>query len=1001
MQTAVLMAVLLALVPVDTPAAQVCTTQTVGNREFLGISGSSDTNIIGVGKKGIIYRYDGAAWNLMASPDDEDLNDVEVVDNSTAFAVGKKGETLQLVAGNWISHTGFTKDDLFGVWADSATAAWVVGEKGALFYFDGSTWTDQGTAAGTGKERLVDAWGDSNFFFALDTDGTLYRYDRNTGTWATPDASCDFGKGFEDLWGDGSGDIYLVKKKDIYQYDGASCTLVASASKDLRGVSGFGSQVVAAGKDGIVVQFDGVTWQEDTRSDEEIKDVWVSASGNAYFAGKNAQITSCVDDSVVFTINHDNYGIHCLAETMTVTIEDAQANPVNNYDEPVTLDTQTGNGTWVLISGGGTFTDPIPDDGLASYDWPLGESSAVFALSYASGTPILDIDVYQTSDPAVRDNDAEGNIEFSASGFTLTATALSNPPPGVIAPFGTTQIAGTDFNIFLAAYGQTANDPACGIIESYNGAQNLKFWFDRADPATGTIVPTIDGSAIGTVEGSASNQAVVFANGQAAVTAKYKDAGSIQVLVKDDSGNHPDLPTGIRGATANFVVKPAYFGLSGIEDALGNPNPAAADASGPVFVAAGAPFSVTVTAYDAEADVTPNFGRESAPETVLLTSSLAAPVGGNDPGISPALGFGSFSGGSATGTGFTWPEVGIITLQPSIGDGDYLGGGNVTGLASGNVGRFIPDHFTTALNAPAFDTQCAAGAFSYIGQPFGYDVSPLITVTARAANGGITQNYTSSFFKITNLSLLNRQYTSAVGTLDLTGLPPASSDPVVTDSGGGSSTLLFDSGTGIAFLRSAPEAAFDADISLSIEIFDTDGVTTPGSPVEFSSIDFDTGASMRYGRVRINNAIGSELVDLAVPMRSEYFVDAATGFIVNTDDSCTTNVTQTLSNFTDSLTAGDTCVLDNGNPGDSGAGCAAAGPAGKRYREPPLGGDFNLYLLAPGNGNQGSVDVNADVPAWLEFDWNTSIPGLEDPTGTATFGIYDGNSKRIYTREIY
>ena len=86
-------------------AGQVCTNQTVGNRLFRGISGVSDTDIIGVGNRGTIYRYDGAAWNLMANPGNEHLNDVEVVDGTTAFAVGRNGETLQLVAGNWVSWT--------------------------------------------------------------------------------------------------------------------------------------------------------------------------------------------------------------------------------------------------------------------------------------------------------------------------------------------------------------------------------------------------------------------------------------------------------------------------------------------------------------------------------------------------------------------------------------------------------------------------------------------------------------------------------------------------------------------------------------------------------------------------------------------------------------------------------------------------------------------------------------------------------------------------------
>ncbi|MGB5576673.1 MAG: DUF6701 domain-containing protein, partial [Woeseiaceae bacterium] len=590
------LAILMRLLPVlclsvEAMAAPVCTTQTVGSQEFRGISGNSDTNIIGVGKKGVIYRYDGAAWNAMPNPGGEDLNDVEVVDNATAFAVGKKGETLQLVAGSWVSRTGFTNQDLFGVWAASATAAWVVGAKGTLFFYNGANWTSQKAAAGTGNEMLTDAWGNSSYFYALGDDGTLYRFDRGAGTWSSPDTLCATGNGFEDLWGDSAGNIYLVKRKEVYRHNGTSCSVVANASENLSGVSGAGNEVYAVGKKGVVLQFDGVSWQETVAASSDINDVWVSGTGNAYYAGKKAEITSCIESTPVFVVNHDNFGINCLAETITVRVEDTSANPLTTYQEQVTLDTQTGSGSWLLVTGSGTLIDATANDGLATYDWPLGESSAVFSLSYPEGPLSVDVDVYQTSDPAIRDNDAEGNIEFSASGFTLTAAPLSNPPPGLIVPFNATQVAGTDFGVYLAAFGQTANDPVCGIIESYAGPQNLKFWFDRVNPMGGTIAATIDGNAIGLAEATAGNQLVTFTNGQAAVTGKYKDAGSIQVFAKDDNLAHPDLPTGIRGATAAFVVKPANFSLTNIEDSAGNPNPAAADASGAVFVAAGDPFS--------------------------------------------------------------------------------------------------------------------------------------------------------------------------------------------------------------------------------------------------------------------------------------------------------------------------------------------------------------------------------------------------------------------------
>jgi MSHA biogenesis protein MshQ len=68
---------------------------------------------------------------------------------------------------------------------------------------------------------------------------------------------------------------------------------------------------------------------------------------------------------------------------------------------------------------------------------------------------------------------------------------------------------------------------------------------------------------------------------------------------------------------------------------------------------------------------------------------------------------------------------------------------------------------------------------------------------------------------------------------------------------------------------------------------------------------------------------------------------------------------------------------------------------------PPAAGNFNLVLRAPGAGNGGALTVTGDVPAWLRYDWSTATPGLENPTGIATFGIYQGNPRRIYQRERF
>ena len=153
--------------------------------------------------------------------------------------------------------------------------------------------------------------------------------------------------------------------------------------------------------------------------------------------------------------------------------------------------------------------------------------------------------------------------------------------------------------------------------------------------------------------------------------------------------------------------------------------------------------------------------------------------------------------------------------------------------------------------------------------------------------------------------------------------------------------------------------------------------------------------------MRVGTAVGSELVDLPVPMRAEYYASAATGFVGNGADTCATNVSLAFPAYTESLNpARPACSI-----WDAPAQVAwVARPRRRRplrYGAPPLAGDFNLRLAAPGAGNQGSVLVRATVPPWLRFDWNTGAAGDENPTGQATFGIFGGERRVIYTREIY
>lgn len=290
-------------------AAITCTTTSIpGADEFKAISGNSNTNVIALGKNGDIYQYNGSSWTQMTSPTGKDLDDIHMLPDGTAYAVGKKnggnGTVIYYNGSTWsdIGTAGIPNKDLKGVFAYSAFEAYAVGKKDTLVIWDGTTWTDVSNAAGVPNNYdLEKVWGDNTHVYVLGKDGALYIYDRDLRTWSS-DAGCSgTGYDFKDLWMDAAGDIYLTAKNGdsyVYKYNGTSCSLQFTASEDLEGIHGslVTGEIKAVGKTGTVVTFNGTTWSETTPVTEDLKDVWMSDTGNAYYSGKNGEVTTCEED---------------------------------------------------------------------------------------------------------------------------------------------------------------------------------------------------------------------------------------------------------------------------------------------------------------------------------------------------------------------------------------------------------------------------------------------------------------------------------------------------------------------------------------------------------------------------------------------------------------------------------------------------------------------------------------------------------------------------------
>jgi len=191
-----------------------------------------------------------------------------------------------------------------------------------------------------------------------------------------------------------------------------------------------------------------------------------------------------------------------------------------------------------------------------------------------------------------------------------------------------------------------------------------------------------------------------------------------------------------------------------------------------------------------------------------------------------------------------------------------------------------------------------------------------------------------------------------------------------------------------------------APATISLRAIDSDGASSSGH--------IEPTVDIRSGRLNIENAFGSELDDLAVPTSVQYF--DGNGYVTNTLDSNCTAISLSLSDpdATDSLTAGNggslgqTCIRDD--DAESGASnCSDAitlpGPPTEQFAEPPVAGDFNTWLMAPGASNTGNMDINGTAPLWLQYDWNGG--GLTDPSGRASFGLFRGDDRIIYWREQF
>lgn len=232
---------------------------------FNAIWGNSETDVFAVGSydawpngyKGCVYHYDGVAWSEITIGLPE-LRSVWGTSSTDIYVGGYNGTLMHFDGSNWVAISGFT-DDFFGIWGFSGNDVFACGYWGDVLHFDGAGWSEIAHLM-----PLYALWGASGSdLFGAGTDGTssygfIHHYDGNVWTRTNVTADNTQLRQLKDIWGVSSSDVYTVGYNGyIYHYDGSGWSkMISNTYEDLLGVwATQNGEVFAVGEHGIILRY--------------------------------------------------------------------------------------------------------------------------------------------------------------------------------------------------------------------------------------------------------------------------------------------------------------------------------------------------------------------------------------------------------------------------------------------------------------------------------------------------------------------------------------------------------------------------------------------------------------------------------------------------------------------------------------------------------------------------------------------------------------------------
>jgi hypothetical protein len=695
-----------------------------------------------------------------------------------------------------------------------------------------------------------------------------------------------------------------------------------------------------------------------------------------------------------FQIEHDGTGLTCSAEILTLkACTDATCSTLYTEDIDVELSINDIPDKIVTVSGGTTIID----------------------FSYTNAdTATLSLD--QTFECENGDSDS-CDLAFADAGFRFLYGATEATSIGH-------QISGNNFAEILKLQAvENVNGVCTGLFAGQvdvqlsqqnitpSGIAELSF---KLNSTSGTSIakhPTFTPNI--TLDFDVDSKANI-------PMPVYLDAGQIRLhAIYNVAG------VSLEGNSTDFWVSPAKLIVTATS---GGSHISGDSDSSAIKHKAGQAFDFTVTAYNSLGTGPGNITANYVPNDIQLLLARTGPTAG---GVNGGFNYGSgslisslmptyqsvsltaFNSGISATNSASYSEVGLLNLD--LQDKNYGFSGNTILADTINIGRFTPDYFEQkVVEHGSLDAVCYQNdTFAYTGQVLVSDaekgaifylIKPVVELTAKNVQGVTVQNYTETGYNklIASANFIIKPTTDSsilgndshllpltanifAGTLSNIGL--ATNDP----------SFDLPLGAGILHYELADDDNFFYPRNENSEVFaqdnDIDFLIDHANFVDSDSINISypeditstTSINIRFGRVLLNNTFGPETDDFRQHLSAQY-LNANNNYVVNKQDSCTKydagNTTLTSGTLNKNLTAVNAVIgqLEEGKT-------------------------RMIILTAPGAGNQGTIHVQYDAYPWLEYNWGWN--GIdekilnEDPSATATFGLFRGNDKIVHIREIY